>query len=678
MTSQTHHYAYVKRFTLVELLFASVIALFVIGGMITFSLYSLQALKRLQTDADMRLEGAQAMERFKNDLAFSASGKLILAPDENSAAAISFPILWREDHSSTPVAGEQIDWTHTVVYHLRQNDDDTQDLCRTIFSDRDNTVTEASRLTQANRVLSDGHGGNALNGANASTAVLVTNVTDLTLGKGSKTINARADKETPTLKQIGYARVSSGTHTLRFETSDDDNTPQNIGIDALFLTPSGGAIGGEVMINELTSSGGTASVNNPSPSYQWENNTQLLFSTNSPKAFVEFDIHNDMWVESEFARESALTIGTNVTTDANTGEEVVRLAGMEDAWFVEQQLDTTQEPAVIREFLPLTGTQTGPKVDFSGSEIQLVILGDKNVSGGVAGKLCKMTLRGFGGTRETIDTETGQKIIIPADTIIESASLDGVEVKFNGSPGVNIGVDSLVESDWIELEYDPAKDYRLTLKLSEKSAQYYDAAFMIGGQDGIYHKDVGYPQCPLAVKLFVSHPESGTYESRVFDTKLKAPEYATVYGLMSNIAGGKSISVKVRSANNVDMTDATDWDQVFGRGLNTSPFSLIGVATKRYVQFQVILETVDPYQETPVLRSTIITWPGPDKIVDLSGIFTHGPRYGKFTIYMDGVPLNTVNAYMRFNVIREIRGETINKPFRVSTGSHQIEADWTL
>ncbi|MDT8391352.1 MAG: hypothetical protein RRC34_12680 [Lentisphaeria bacterium] len=692
MAKRTHYHTRAKRFTLVELLFASAIALFVIGGMITFSLYSLQALKRLQTDADMRLEGAQAVERFKSDLAFTASGKIVLAPDETSAAAISFPILWRDTHTTTPVVGEEIDWTHTVIYHLRTNADGTQDICRTIFSNRDNAVTEASRLTQANRVLTDGHGANALNGANASTSVLVENITDLVIGKGDKTINARAENEEPILKRIGYARVSSGSHTFRFETADDDATPQNIGIDTLYLTPAGGAIDGEIMINTLTTNGGTASVTSPVPSYKWANNAQLLFTTSSPKAFVEFNVHNDMWVESEFAQTNAVTLGTKVTVATDTGEEALTLAGMEDAWIVEQQVDAALPPALISDSIVTTDTAgvtttTEVPVDFSGKEVQIILLGDANINDGGAGKLCKIRLRGVGGKtpqldsdgNPVLDADSGEVMLLDADTIIESALLDDVQVTFNGGEsGVTVGAGATVESDWIELAYDPKTTYKLSLTLAAESAEYYVAPYMIGGQTGIRVKGVDYPQCPLIAGIFVSYPESGTYTSRVFDTKLKLPDYGTVYGLMSDTSGGKSISVKVRSANNPDMNDASGWTTVSATTLTASPAALSGVATKRYVQFEVTLGTVAPYQDTPVLRSMVITWPGPDKIVDLSGVFTHGPRYGKFVIYMDDMPLNTVNAHMSFNVIREIRGETISKPFYISTGSHQIEGEWTL
>ena len=862
---------YPHPFTLVELLLASTIGLLVIVGMITFSLSSLKSLKCLEGEADMRQQGARAVEQFKIDLALSASEKLILAPNESSAAAVSFPILKRTDHSTAPATTDEIYWTHTVIYHLRKNRDGTQDLCRTIFSDRDNSVTDSARLVQANRVLIDGNGENALNASHSSTTVLVKNVSDFSVGKGSKTIDAHASQDAPVLSQIGYVRLSSGSHVFRFETADSENTRQNIGIDALYLTPSGGAIDGEIMINNLTSGGGTVSVNSLLPAFKWKNNAQLLLSTTSPNSFVQFNVYNDMWVESEFARKGAFTYGTSVTTDAIVNPDTslatpvaLKLDGMKDVWLTDQQIDTMGDPDVIKspaQFadkeiwlrinhpinanglrITLTGKggcdedgqgadtkiawvqlryrddpstalhnvtfggsttvtlssdsnqsnykvqsdtvdvsadtsedyiivikfaadsapcyiapftkdgQTGLElrddplgwgtyaqsplldhllingstnweasdeldatrdaalikapVNFADRVVKLHLYGDPDLPDSVIYKNCKISFAGLGLSRDSFDnqgnliTDADGNPTHTASTVVNAIWIkeDGVSTSyccnFNLSsswwqwnpttspyyyPSLHYTLsDSPALCNWINLTYDPRKDYTILIRTDATSAPYYMAPFMLNGKTGVETSGNTYAQCPLVTSVYGGYPESGTYISRIFDTKLTAPAYATIYGLMNNITDGKNILIQARSGDDPNLSDAPDWADITGQNLTATPAPLTNVAIKRFVQFKATLSTVTPYIETPVLQSSIITWAGPEKIVDLSGIFTHGPDYGKFIIYMDGNPLYTVNTFLSFKVKRTIQNQTVTKSFYISTGSHQIEGDWTL
>ncbi|PIU40690.1 MAG: hypothetical protein COT00_00360, partial [Candidatus Omnitrophica bacterium CG07_land_8_20_14_0_80_50_8] len=130
--------------------------------------------------------------------------------------------------------------------------------------------------------------------------------------------------------------------------------------------------------------------------------------------------------------------------------------------------------------------------------------------------------------------------------------------------------------------------------------------------------------------------KTGTATSQIYDTKMTAPVYGTI-AWTSVVPTGASITLKVRSSANADMTGASDWSA--SSSFTSSPGSLGAVPNTRYVQFQVGLVAADPYASFPTVDKVKIDWPGQTALVTVSGHFTKKSDYGIFKVLVDNQPL---------------------------------------
>ncbi len=669
------------RFTMVEMLFAMAIGAFLIAGFTTFLIFVAKELSKLHANGEMRSEGAVATEKFKLDISYSSPSEILLWPVATDAQGMSFPIIRRNDYSLPPLIDGEIAWTHTVAYYVFTNEDGTQEIRRTIFSQRDNTLSRAERLLQLESVVMAGSGHDAYNGQNSTTETLARKVKNFRLGTGSSIVDARAAQISSEEVHLGSMLLSSGLHTVRFVTADDTYMQQNIGIDCLYMTPSHAPIEGEcIPFSSLTAVNGHMSKGSMSPPHRWSNNAHLFFSASEPGAYIEFTLFNDMWIEANFDHRGAVADGTEKAVEPDSGENSLRLAGLRDAWVAHQQ----------------TGQGLKSRGGYDNSLLRLVVLPNPSGISAGRGQWCKITFSG-----SCLDKDA----IIQTAYFMERASgASGVSgtltaVTFHGgSASVTIKPGMTVQSDWVKLPYDPAKSYLIGLVLSPLSDDRYSSPLMLDtSQTGVYRLDRKYAdpdfakqvnwsegslpagatleafnELPLASSIYISQPAAGTYTSKPFDAGVDMPQWEKFWGTFKNCSGG-SVAVKFRTGSDPLMSDAPGWEAVPAQQLPATPADLSKLSPRRFIQFRAELKTAAPYLETPYLCDLAITWKGAAKLVDMGGKFSHGPDYGKFTVLLDGAPLATVNAFIDFELERQAGVQTVRQRFYVASDSHQVK-----
>jgi len=166
--------------------------------------------------------------------------------------------------------------------------------------------------------------------------------------------------------------------------------------------------------------------------------------------------------------------------------------------------------------------------------------------------------------------------------------------------------------------------------------------------------------------LFVSHPEEGTYTTRILDTTVDRPIYNTLEWAEEE-PSGTQVGLRVRTDDDPGMANATAWS-------NLTPITvsgtMISVPVKRYAQFQLILNSSSLGQDTPRVRDVTLAWTGEERVVDVGGTFTKGPQYGQFELTVDGQKLQT-GIVVDLELYRDVRGF-------YSTGTRRITSSATM
>ncbi|NQU39024.1 MAG: VCBS repeat-containing protein [Lentisphaerae bacterium] len=150
-------------------------------------------------------------------------------------------------------------------------------------------------------------------------------------------------------------------------------------------------------------------------------------------------------------------------------------------------------------------------------------------------------------------------------------------------------------------------------------------------------------------RLEVGYPETATFRSGIFDTRMTAPVYNELnWTHVEDFANGGDVDIRIRSSDLANMSDLTDadWqDARFGDDgyfQSNSGNSLSSLPKRRYVQYEALLRCFKPAAHTnsptAILRDVTIDWPGPTGLVDLIVDFGKGPDCGIVTATVDGRP----------------------------------------
>ena len=634
---------YKAGFTLVEAMAAITLLVVALALAMGGFMFMLKNINQDDAQDELDVDVQQTMERLKHDMRLSSLDEIFYYADEaGSFQALSFPL--GQDADGNGILDKDVNgailWGAQVIYHIRPTT--PHQLVKTVFSPRDVSLSDQARQAQLESVVATGSGTSASNSQNANSTILFENL----LRWEILPIAGRFDAYSPDIIRekatLGYVLLPTGTHTFTFKTvaKNASSSGFKIGIDQLYVSPSYGAREAETQ-TVVGNSGAVASAEYM-PFGSWKGRQQLSFPATAAGQSFTLSMQNDRWEETNFngRGHKADADDTVISFNPLLKDFVVTLRGKDQAWD--------------------TSSQTGD--DFGGDTL----------GGGLASKAVRILLKGseladngswigFSGERcnLTFAASSLEGFRVSEAYIGESSSLTNASMDYAGTPtAVTFSGGGLalpgnrVTSNWVDLPIDRTKNYLVSFQTSGLTAlaapkqwvadptDLFGTVMVVDSPSGGLTDDASWSSQPTAYytnlvfgleSAEVSYPATGKYTSKIFDTHLASPNYASI-SRRAIVPPGTTLALKVRSGNQPDLSDASDFSTIAASSLNNAAY-------KRYTQFQAIMTSDTQAQYTPILRDVTITWPGEEQLVDIGGYFTKGPGYGIFEIIVDGNPL---------------------------------------
>ncbi|MBN2163951.1 MAG: prepilin-type N-terminal cleavage/methylation domain-containing protein [Pontiellaceae bacterium] len=616
----------------------------VIGGYMYMQRIRVDQVAQDSLDSDLGL----SVQRLQQEMRLSSLSEMVFYPfDSTRYTAVSFPLVNKTRLSS---GSESNMWASTVIYHMYGSGADQQ-LLRTEFTPRDNSLSAAERKLQLATVVSDGNGASALNGENAHTTQLFQHVFDWSIvPQGSAYDGYSPSLLRDRLASLGSCILSPGNHVLQFSVTGkaDASSGYSIGFDTLRASTCG--IEREAEIQEASGS--------PQPyveynsSGTWSGYHQLTFDANAIGDVCEIDVYNDEWVDTNFDLSGCIKSNVTVgTPDKNYSpvDLVLHLDGNSTNWTVQSQTGDSG------------GVDWAANV-FQGAIVRVLLRGGSMTSGESLehnGARCRLAFTASGSEDLVIEEAYIDEVINSADPTPDTVG-NPVQLSFGSSDSCLISAGSSVWSDYADFPIAYDRSYAVTFRISSDAAlcrprlwldqKHVTGSFMLHSSVGPTDDDLvlaawsgrdegGVTPLDAVVAvtaLHTTYPEHGVFVSAVIDTQMTAPQYDAI-DWNEDCPSSTSVDIRVRSSDSADMTDAPSWQSLSSI---PSPGVMSSIDYKRYVQYQATLNSTGG-MVTPKLRDVTIRWPGETRVVDIGGIFVNGPGYGQFVATVDGQPLSS-------------------------------------
>ena len=136
--------------------------------------------------------------------------------------------------------------------------------------------------------------------------------------------------------------------------------------------------------------------------------------------------------------------------------------------------------------------------------------------------------------------------------------------------------------------------------------------------------------------IFTYHPTDGQFISQIIDTRQDTPGYSHM-SWDKILPSGTVLTMKIRSGDNSDMSDALAWSNVTAMASSGS----INPGDRRYFQFCADFQSNANGYDTPTLKDVTVKWDGVERYVDIGGTFTKGPDHGIFKVLVDDKEIKT-------------------------------------
>jgi hypothetical protein len=626
-----------RGFTLVEASVAVTLTVLVLGMAVGGYLFALKNTNESDTQSELDMDVQLAIERLKKDLRLSSLDEIFYYPAGGGPyTAISFPLA--EDSDGDGLfeldSDGKIIWDKTLVYHIWPSS--PNQLRVTTFSNRNNDLSDAQRQAQLENVVATGEGSSTYNGDNASSHVIFENLLDWTISPNKSTFDAYSSTTQRESVSLGYSLIDNGSHTFQFVVSgkNDDSSGYKIGIDQLTVSPSYGAREAEAQLPVTSQSGASAEaqyIENGS----WKGNYQLYFPATAIDNSFTLTMENDRWEETNFGADGYEADNTVAVFDETLSPKdfIIQLEGNDVSWEATLQTDSPPVDMLTNSIL----RDNLMAIHINGSE--LFTNGNWIAYNG---RKCQLTFQAANNGRLQInDAYIGQTDSSELSRFAWSET--PVKATFSGSDTTPIlEPGESVTSDWIDLEINTTNNYLVVYKLSPSADHCYPMAWANQRTDNLddcknittgIKTNCIYGLCALTV----SYPESGTYTSQIFDTRLSTPTYGDL-SWNEEIPAGTTLTTKIRSGSQPDLSDADDWSTLSASSSN--PRST-GISDDRYVQFQTQMQSSSDGLSTPKLKDLTIEWTGEMQLVNINAVMTKGPDYGIIEVLVDGVPLQS-------------------------------------
>ncbi len=634
-------------FSLLEALIALGIGVIFLASVLSAWFFSTKIWKEENLRSQLRYDVERSIEKIKADTRLSDQSSMLFYPasaasSNYTAISLGYPAADSNAAGFLTLSSGTIAWSQgkTIVYSTFTNNG-KQEFRRTTFNSFNTNVN--TRQTQLNNVATTG-----TDTGGTTTTLFSADTTAFQVTAANSTFDGYASAtQLSTNTNFGGYRLSSGTHQIKFLVTGKNGSSSGyrIGIDDIALDPSGGfqeaedltvsANSGQTVLNEnMTAYTGT-----------WSGNYQTEYQAGAANDYITFQTNYDQWLESNFANmthSDTEVSGTNpLLTNASRQTQ-----GASPGWTADYQTGDVDPTgfsiggggqsirAVIKgAFIKKAGQMIRFKFSDSGlgTTINSAYFGPKSGTAGLSSssQLCFETSDvpdgaaepagsvgcGAGTTIGPVTIGAGNRRwtswFIPSSSIVATTGPDymvsfysslGNPLAWNDASGVNIH-SYLVNGDYASGTSDWS---------TSGLAGYTTNTSMIG------------------VEEMSTWRSTGIADSQIYDTKMTSPVFGQL-SWTSTLPAGASVTLKVRSSANADMTGASAWSS-----FSSSPASLAGVPSQRYVQFEAQLQVANPYTSYPTIDKVNITWPGQTALVQISGHFTKKSNYGIFQVLVDG------------------------------------------
>ncbi len=649
--------------TLVEVMFAMVLTTLAVAAATSGLVFWVRGERYNSTQSELDMNVRTTMEILKRDLRLSSLDKIYFyPPGPGPYTAISFPVAADTNNDGLvemTANGSNILWNSTVIYHVWSGS--PNELRRTEFTPRDNSLTDAQAQEQLASVVTNGNGKLTYGAANASSRKIFANLFTWSIwGKSAIFDGYSPIIERDTSVSFGSILLGSGSHTVKFTLigKNTSSSSYKVGLDTLTASPCGVEREGEYQLPVAAQSGATA-VNEYMPQGSWSANNQLSFPAANTGNYFTLNFENDRWEERNFRGQGALCQRTIVGFDTTLTPKdyVLQLEGSPGypwgtpvdpwAWTVENQTgtyspsyDNTRTGSVIRVLLRGgTLAQNAGALRLNGLYPYIYFLAPTNshfairaayIAEAASHTNYTMNAASAGVRLYRHGTSDGTFDLSPSDGGIYLDPGTTFATDANKNYLITFVVDGLSANipTWQETHSGAPGCYIIPASASPTIAD-AQAADWSGKAVEVSPKLLG------IYALYTTYPTNGLFTSQIFDTKIDAPAYSTISWTAIKPTY-TSVKIKVRTGNQMDMSDATAWSNV--ASFITSPAN-ITCGNKRYVQFQAILDPDSSGWNSPKLQDVTIKWSGDTKVVDVAATMTKGPNYGICEVKVDDKPL---------------------------------------
>ena len=646
-----------RGYTLIEVLGSILLLTLVMSAAISSWLYIVRAERINSVQNELDVDARIAMERLKSDLRLSATDKMYFYPEGvGPYTAMSFPKA-RDDDGDGVIEIDpytNVIWDQTIVYHVWPST--PHQLRRTVFDPRNNTLTAAQRQAQLNSVVANGNGASTYNAGAARTSPVFQNLFVWRIKSKGPQYDAYSSSLGRDLNAtLGSILLTPGSHTFKFRVTGKNaaSSGYKIGIDKIAASPSG--IQREAEAQTVSAQSGATAANELMTLGSWSGNYQLSFPASAANHFFTLTMNNDQWEETNFddSRAQSDDILKLFDQQISPKDFVIYLTPPTNVWMVDwQTLDasggSSTTGAVLRACavrVPMRGAMMmeGGAIKYSGrfhcmyfyasASSRLKILGaylseasDQENYGPDATNV---------GVQLTFPATGGPTIDIAAGSYGRAELPTGSSFYFDKDRSYFVTylvVDDAGKSDaefWREYHTggtNPAPPGCYILPASS-------APTLTDCQDAMWSTKPGLITTNVVYALEHVHclaASNGNWVSQVTDTHLAAPTYNE---LTWNAVkpSGTALRMKVRTANNEDMSDAPAWTGVTAM-TSGGPIS---PPSRRYVQVRCEMDSSSDGWSVPYMKDFKLKWTTESKVVDVGGTFTTGPDYGIYEVLVD-------------------------------------------
>ncbi len=607
-----------RALTLVEILVAASLSVLVIGAILMLNQFVQYNWQRARIKSHVIGQLETSLDLMKKELDQTDAYQIVGHYPTGITTyydAVSFPLPVDISPADgyvdlTAIAPYKIAWGQTVIYHIYYNTGTGKyELRRTLFTSRNNTLTNTQRNNQLADVVTNGvptiisySGTSGAPEVWDSTRTLCVNDTiSLTVTPNVGQFDGYSSLNPIRSQNIDFGGIQLDPtpptgyphHYITFTSVDKNSLSSGygIGIDCFSITPGGFAREAEEAT--VAGSNGRTIANQDMygyPAAQWSANRQLEYQATAPNDYISFYFDYDQLVETTFASFlSKNYLKTEYGKRTGDIKEEWSLPFTADKNYI-VRLDGCDYPAWS------AATQTGalgmttPGLPFIGTSdiyIRNIVSGGTMTSSG--GRAIKVTLD---------NTQNANYLVIQEATLMEqgtsgadgkaSPALNKYITFNNGYQGPNIIVPEhgSLDSDWIDINnFQKNKNYLLTLHVTSGAGNMWSCWTKNDGSEQMYFlesstgtttdvtavpqwsalnplptkSDRIYIAKSIATSYFSGAVNSGAnaiFTSPVYDTGVDSPSYTTIsWNIAKNNYGsyptglGADLIIRVRSCS---------------------------------------------------------------------------------------------------------------------------------